>query len=99
MTGIALMIRGPGHNFPGAMEFVIAVLVIIVVDLLPRVRPAQAVRGRRRSAQTTRRTVRRSAHRSGRPTTHGHNPVTSPATSAAAERRTPIVIQATGGPP
>ena len=30
MTGIALMIRGPAHNFPGAVEFVIAVLVIIL---------------------------------------------------------------------
>ena len=31
MTGIALMIRGPGHNFGGAWEFVVAVLLIIVV--------------------------------------------------------------------
>jgi hypothetical protein len=70
MTGIALMIRGPAHNFPGAVEFVIAVLVIILAIFFRMYGP------RRRSGpptehRTTRRIVRRSAHRSGRPTAHG----------------------------
>jgi hypothetical protein len=75
MTGIALMIRGPAHNFPGAVEFVIVVLVIILAIFFRMYGP------RRRSGpptehRTTRRTVRRSAHRSRRPTTHdaGHEP-------------------------
>jgi hypothetical protein len=29
-TGIAVMFRGPAHNFPGAVEFVVVVLVIIL---------------------------------------------------------------------
>ena len=31
MTGIAVRIEGPSHNFTGAWEFVVAVLLIIVV--------------------------------------------------------------------
>jgi hypothetical protein len=31
MTHVAALWRGPTHNFPGAWEFVVAVLVIIVV--------------------------------------------------------------------
>jgi hypothetical protein len=75
MTGIALMIRGPAHNFPGAVEFVIAVLVIILAIFFRMYGP------RRRSGpptehRTTRRTVRRSTRRPGRPTAHGadHEP-------------------------
>jgi hypothetical protein len=74
MTGIALMIRGPAHNFPGAIEFVIAVLVIILVIFVrmygPR-RPFWPRTTHRTSHQTVRRTVRRRTHRSGRPAAHG----------------------------
>ncbi|HEY5015828.1 MAG TPA: hypothetical protein VII59_03525 [Streptosporangiaceae bacterium] len=31
MTGIAVRIEGPSHNFTGAWEFVVAVLLIIVI--------------------------------------------------------------------
>jgi hypothetical protein len=79
MTGIALMIRGPSHNFPGAIEFVIAVLVIIVVIFVRVYGPRRRSGPRtthRSSHQTVRRTVRRSTHQSGRPAPHGdgHQP-------------------------
>ena len=66
MTGIALMIRGPGHNFGGAWEFVVVVLLIIVVIFF-------RVYGPRRRSGPRCRTTRRvrpcagAAHRSGRP--------------------------------
>jgi hypothetical protein len=47
MSGIALMIRGPGHNFPGAVEFVIAVLVVILAIFFRMYGP------RRRSGRPT----------------------------------------------
>jgi hypothetical protein len=66
MTGIALMIRGPAHNFPGAIEFVIAVLLIIVVIFVrvygPRRRSGPRVT-HRTSRQADRQTVRRSSPR------------------------------------
>jgi hypothetical protein len=75
MTGIALMIRGPAHNFPGAVEFVIAVLVIILAIFFRMYGPRRRS-GPRTEHRTTRRTVRRSAHRSRRPAAHGadHEP-------------------------
>jgi hypothetical protein len=75
MTGIALMIRGPAHNFPGAVEFVIAVLVIILAIFLRMYGPRRRS-GPRTEHRTTRRTIRRSTHRPGRSTTHGagHEP-------------------------
>ena len=79
MTGIALMIRGPAHNFPGAIEFVIAVLVIIVGSVVrmygPRRRSGPRVT-HRTPHQTVRRTVRRRTHRAERLTAHGdgHEP-------------------------
>jgi hypothetical protein len=66
MTGIALMIRGPGHNFGGAWEFVVAVLLIIVVIFF-RVYGPHKRSGPPASHHTSRRTVRRSAHRPRRP--------------------------------
>jgi hypothetical protein len=66
MTGIALMIRGPGHNFGGAWEFVVAVLLIIVVIFF-RVYVPRKRSGPRASHHAPRKTVRRSTHRSGRP--------------------------------
>ena len=79
MTGIALMIRGPAHNFPGAIEFVIAVLAIIVVIFVRMYGPRRRSGPRtthRTSHQTVRRTVRRSTNRAGRLTAHGdgHQP-------------------------
>ena len=59
MTGIALMIRGPGHNFGGAWEFVVAVLLIIVVIFF-RVYGPRKRSGPRLSHHTSRKTVRRS---------------------------------------
>ena len=79
MTGIALMIRGPGHNFAGAWEFVVAVLLIIVVIFVrvygPR-RGSGPKTTHRATHRTTQRTARRSTHRSGRQTAHGasHEP-------------------------
>jgi len=73
MTGIALMIRGPAHNFPGAIEFVIAVLVIIVVIFVRMYGPRKWF-GPRKTHQTSHQTVRRndgrrssSKRRAGRP--------------------------------
>jgi hypothetical protein len=79
MTGIALMIRGPAHNFPGAIEFVIVVLVIIAVIFVRMYGPRSWFGSRTKhetSHQTVRRTVRRRTHRSERPTAHGdgHQP-------------------------
>jgi hypothetical protein len=75
MTGIALMIRGPAHNFPGAVEFVIAVLVIILAIFFRMYGPRRRS-GPRAEHRTTRRIVRRSTGRPGRPTAHGtgHEP-------------------------
>jgi hypothetical protein len=66
MTGIAVMFRGPTHNFPGALEFVVVVLVIILAIFFrmygPRRRSGpQATH--RRTQRTARRSVRRSRHR------------------------------------
>ena len=79
MTGIALMIRGPAHNFPGAIEFVIVVLVIIVVIFVRMYGPRSWFGSRTKhetSHQTVRRTVRRRTHRSERSAAHGdgHQP-------------------------
>jgi hypothetical protein len=75
MTGIALMIRGPAHNFPGAVEFVIAVLVIILAIFFRMYGPRRRS-GPQTEHRTTRRTVRRSTRRPRRPTAHGadHEP-------------------------
>jgi hypothetical protein len=70
MTGIAVIFRGPTHNFPGALEFVVVVLVIIVAIFFrmygPRRRsgPQATHRTTQRTTQrTARRPVRRSRHR------------------------------------
>jgi hypothetical protein len=70
MTGIALMIRGPAHNFPGAVEFVIAVVVIILAIFFRMYGPRRRS-GPRTEHRATRRIVRRSARRPGRPPAHG----------------------------
>jgi hypothetical protein len=82
MTGIAVMIEGPSHNFAGAWEFVVAVLLIILVIFVrmygPRRRsgPRSTHRTPQTSRQTTRRTVRRRTHRAERKAAHGagHEP-------------------------
>jgi ABC-type nickel/cobalt efflux system permease component RcnA len=71
MTGIAIMIRGPGHNFPGAIEFVIAVLVIILA-IFVRMYGPRSWFGSRKTHKTSRRTVRQSTHPAPRPTAHAH---------------------------
>jgi hypothetical protein len=74
MTGIALMIRGPAHNFPGAIEFVIVVLVIIAAIFVRMYGPRSWFGSRKThqaSHQTVRRNVRRSTHRSERSAAHG----------------------------
>jgi hypothetical protein len=69
MTGIAVMFRGPSHNFPGALEFVVVVLVIILAIFFrvygPRRRsgPKAPQATHRTTQRTARRTVRRSRHR------------------------------------
>lgn len=70
MTGIAVMITGPGHNFAGAWEFVVAVLLIIVV-IFVRVYGPRKWPWSRTEHRTTRRTVRPGTHRSGRQTRRG----------------------------
>jgi hypothetical protein len=65
MTGIALMIRGPGHDFGGAWEFVVAVLLIIGVIFF-RVYGPRRRSGPPASHHASRRTVRRSTRGSGR---------------------------------
>ena len=92
MTGIALMIHGPAHNFPGAIEFVIVVLVIIVVIFVrvygPRRRSGPSAT-HRTSHQTVRRTVRRNTNRAGRTTAHGdgHQPGHQPGQAVKDGRR------------
>ena len=64
------------HNFPGAIEFVIAVLAIIVVIFVRMYGPRRRSGPRtthRTSRQTVRRTVRRSADQRHEPG-HGHEP-------------------------
>jgi hypothetical protein len=69
MTGIAVMFRGPTHNFPGALEFVVVVLVIILAIFFrmygPRRRsgPKATDQTPRTTQRTARRPVRRSRHR------------------------------------
>ena len=74
MTGVVALWRGPTHNFPGAVEFVIAVLVIIVVIFIrvygPR-RPTWGPTGhsaRRRGADTAHRVAGQGEHHD-----HDHN--------------------------
>jgi hypothetical protein len=62
MTGIALMIRGPSHNFGGAWEFVVAVLLIIVVIFF-RVYGPRRRSGPRVTHRTSHKTVRQSARK------------------------------------
>jgi hypothetical protein len=66
MTGVAVMFRGPSHNFPGALEFVVVVLVIIVAIFFrvygPRRRSGPKAT-HRTTQRTARRPVRRSRHR------------------------------------
>jgi hypothetical protein len=65
MTGIAVMFRGPTHNFPGALEFVIVVLVIIVAIFFRMYGPR-----RRSGPQGTDRTTKRTARRPERRSRH-----------------------------
>jgi hypothetical protein len=66
MTGIAVMFHGPSHNFPGALEFVVVVLVIIVAIFFrmygPRRRSGPPAT-HRTTQRTPRRSIRRSKHR------------------------------------
>jgi hypothetical protein len=68
MTGIALMVRGPSHDFGGAWEFVVAVLLIILF-IFYRVYGPRKRSGPRLSHHTSRKTGRRSSakRRAGRP--------------------------------
>jgi hypothetical protein len=68
MTGIALMIHGPSHDFGGAWEFVVAVLLIIAVIFF-RVYGPRKRSGPRATHRTPRKTVRQSEHkrRAGHP--------------------------------
>ncbi len=68
LTSIAIVIRGPGHDFPGAGVFVIVVLVLIVLIFI-RVYGGGNQPGRR-SAYRSRR--RRSAHRANHPPAQSH---------------------------
>jgi hypothetical protein len=61
MTGIAVMFRGPAHNFPGAVEFVVVVLVIILAIFFRLYGPR-----RRSGPPATHRTTQRTARRPGR---------------------------------
>jgi hypothetical protein len=65
MTGIAVMFRGPAHNFPGALEFVIAVLVIILAIFF-RVYGPRRRSGPKATHRTTQRTARRPVRRNTR---------------------------------
>jgi hypothetical protein len=65
MTGIAVMFRGPAHNFPGALEFVVVVLVIILAIFFRMYGPR-----RRSGPQATHRTTQRTARRSARRSRH-----------------------------
>jgi hypothetical protein len=71
MTGIALMIRGPAHNFPGAVEFVIAVLVIILAIFFRMYGPRRRS-GPKATHRTTERTTQRTARRPERRSRHRH---------------------------
>ena len=67
LTGVAVMVQGPSHNFTGAWVFVVVVLLLIVLIFVRMY--GGGGRSGRRSAH---RSGRRTAHQSGRRTT-GHN--------------------------
>jgi hypothetical protein len=62
MTGIAVRIEGPSHNFAGAWEFVVAVLLIIVVIFI-RVYGPRRRSGPRSSHRKPRKPVRKTGRR------------------------------------
>jgi hypothetical protein len=76
LTGVAIMVHGPGHDFPGAGIFVIVVLVAIVL-IFVRVYGGKDGSGRPTGRRFGRRTGHDASHRPGqeRPEKHEHPPV------------------------
>jgi hypothetical protein len=62
LTGVAVMIQGPGHNFTGAWVFVVVVLALIVLIFL-RVYGGRDGSGRRTGHRSRWRAARRSGRR------------------------------------
>jgi hypothetical protein len=77
-TGVAILVRGPGHDFPGAAAFVLVVLVLIVVIFI-RVYGGNQHRGptghhsrRRTPRKSGRQAAHDARHRPDRGEHHGH---------------------------
>ena len=71
LIGIAVMFRGPTHNFTGAWEFVVAVLVVIVAIFI-RMYGGRGPYGRRSAHRSKRRTSHSPSHAPERDDHHGH---------------------------
>jgi hypothetical protein len=65
LTGVAILVQGPGHDFAGAGAFVLAVLVIIAVIFIRVYGGGNQARG-----PTGHHSRRRAPHKSGRQAAH-----------------------------
>ncbi len=81
LTGVAILVRGPGRDFAGAGAFVVIVLVLIVVIFIrvygggSRPRGPTGHHSRRRTARKPgRRAAHPASHPSERGRNHGHRP-------------------------
>jgi hypothetical protein len=71
LTGVAILVQMPAHDFPGAGAFVLVVLVLIAAIFIRVYGWGNKTRG-----PTGHHSRRRTAHRSGRQTVHhaSHQP-------------------------
>lgn len=81
LTGVAILVHGPGHDFAGAGAFVVIVLALIVLIFFRMYSQGNQTRGptghhsRRRSA---RKSGRQAAHHARHPQDRGEKPVHPP---------------------
>lgn len=87
MTGVALMIHGPSHDFGGAWEFVVAVLVIIVAIFL-RVYGPWGRSGGPTGHRSLRRNSRGSTQRTAHSASHAPAPARNDGRRSSSKRRT-----------
>jgi hypothetical protein len=90
LTGVAVMVEGPSHNFTGASVFVVVFLALIVM-IFVRVYGKRGRSGPRTTHRSKRRTVHQTVDRSGPRTPHDPSRAPEPggkhAHGAASQRR------------